>query len=411
MKKTIMVHIDGIPTRTFDGLGSRTVLQAAKTPHLDDLVCHGEFGRLGIPKESRPFTGELAFFGLLGYDGPKLFVGPGSFEGMNLEVVLNRNDVAFLCDFVTLRAEDGWGDGKKLGPALVMDDSSCGGLETEEARELIDAINEQLVSENIQFYLGHQARHLMVWVGGNVKIGCRNPQEVLGRSLDGFLPTGEGAKILCELMEASRAILRHHPVNQERIHEGLKPANCLWPWGPSKPVELSTLKEQWSIQGSVVSQCGPYRGVAKASGLQVVNVEEPGEKTSEWLQQMAGIATKILGKQDLACLHLPFGMLTSSQKSSDQASTYVETLELIDEQLLGPLRQSHIGMGEGRLFVVATPCRSQFAEDEPPTSRYVLFEGPKADGLPPTRAFDDQAVSTSPLQNASTFFERFFGKK
>jgi hypothetical protein len=148
-----------------------------------------------------------------------------------------------------------------------------------------------------------------------------------------------------------------------------------------------------------------------ASGLQVVNVEEPGEKASEWLQQMAGIATKILEKQDLACLHIPFGMLASSKESSAQASTYVETLELIDERLLGPLGQSYVGVGEGRLFVVATPCRSQFAEYEPPTSRYVLSEGQKADGSPPTRAFDDQAVSTSPLQNASTFFERFFGKK
>ncbi|MDH5427261.1 MAG: hypothetical protein OEZ05_16230 [Nitrospirota bacterium] len=411
MKKTIMVHLDGIPTHPFEELDSRTVLQAAQTPCLDDLARHGELGRLGIPKELRPFTGELAFLGLLGYDTPKWFVGPGSFEGINLEVVLDRNDVAFLCDFVTLRAEDEWGDGKKLGPALVMDDISGGGLETEEARELIDAINEQLVSENIQFYLGHQARHLMVWVGGNVKICCRNPQEALGQSLDGFLPVGESAKVLCELMEASRAILRHHPVNQERVQAGLKPANCLWPWGPSKPVELSTLKEQWSIQGSVVSQCGPYRGVAMASGLQAVNVEEHGENTSEWLQRVAGMASKILEKQDLACLHIPFGTLASSQGSSDQASRYVETLEQIDEHLLRPLQQSHVEGGEGRLFVVATPCRSQSDENESPTSRYVLSEGQKADGSPTTRAFHDQDVLTFPLQNAAMFFERFFGKK
>ncbi len=411
MKKTIMVHIDGIPTHPFEELGSRTVLQVAKTPHLDNLARYGELGRIGIQKELRPFAGELALLGLLGNDTQKWFAGPGAFEGMNLEVVLDRNDVAFLCDFVTLRAEDGWGDGKKLGPALVMDDISAGGLETEEARELIDAINEQLVSENIQFYLGHQARHLMVWVGGNVKIGCRNPQEALGRPIDRYLPTGEGAQILCELMEASRAILRHHPVNQERINAGLKPANCLWPWGQSRPVELSTMKEQWSIQGAVVSQSGPYRGVAMASGLQVVNLEDHGENTSEWLQRMAGIGLKILEKQDLACLHIPLGTLVSSQGSSAQASRFVETLEQIDEHLLAPLQQSHVETGEGRLFVVATPCGIQPDEDAHPVARYVLSEGQKSDGAPSTRAFQDQEVSTSPLQNAATFFERFFGKK
>ena len=411
MNKTIMVHIDGIPTHPFEELGARTVLQSAQTPHLDNLARHGELGRLGIQKELRPFAGELALFSLLGYDTQKWYAGPGAFEGMNLEVVLDRNDVAFLCDFVTLRAENGWGDGKKLGPALVMDDISAGGLETEEARELIDAINEQLVSENIQFYLGYQARHLMVWVGGNVKIGCRNPQEALGRPIDRYLPTGEGAQILCELMDASRAILRHHPVNQERINAGLKPANCLWLWGQSKPVELSTLKERWSIQGAVVSQSGPYRGVAMASGLQAVNIEDHGENTSEWLQRMAGIASKILEKQDLACLHIPFATLASPQVSSAQASMCVETLEQIDEHLLGPLQQSFVEAGVGRLFVVATPCTSQPDEDEHPSARYVLSEGQKSDGAPSTRAFHDQEVSTAPLQNAATFFERFFGKK
>ena len=96
----------------------RTAPGGSDTPHLDDLARHGELGRLGVPKESRPFAGELALVSLLGYDSQKWYTGPGAYEGINLEVVLDRNDVAFLCDFVTLRAEDGWGDGKKLGASL-----------------------------------------------------------------------------------------------------------------------------------------------------------------------------------------------------------------------------------------------------------------------------------------------------
>ena len=44
--------------------------------------------------------------------------------------------------------------------------------------------------------------------------------------------TGEGAQILRELMEASRLILRHHPVNQERVNAGLKPVKLLVALGP-----------------------------------------------------------------------------------------------------------------------------------------------------------------------------------
>ena len=112
MKKTIMVHLDGIPAHAFEELGARTLLQAAQTPQLDDLARNGELGRLGIPNESRLFTGELAFLSILGYDSQKWFAGPGVFESLNLEVTLDRNDVAYLCDFVTLRAEDGWGDSR-----------------------------------------------------------------------------------------------------------------------------------------------------------------------------------------------------------------------------------------------------------------------------------------------------------
>jgi len=411
VKKTIMVHIDGMPTYPFEELGMRTVLQAAQTPHLDDLARHGELGRLGIPKEPRPFAGELALVSLLGYDSQKWYAGPGAFEGINLEVVLDRNDVAFLCDFVTLRAEDGWGDGKKLGASLVMDDISGGGLETEEARELIDAINEQLVSENIQFYLGQHARHLMVWVGGNPKIGCGNPQEAIGKPIDTYLATGEGAQILRELMEAARAILRHHPVNQERVSAGLKPANCLWLWGQSKPVELPLLKERWPIQGAVVSQSGPYRGVAMATGLQTVNGENLGENEPDRLRMIAAMASKILEKQDLACLHIPFSAWKMDEEQPNPSSLFVEHLQDIDEYLIVPLRQLCTGFADARLFVVATPGASNPKECTHSPVPYVLYEGQKADEQPSTVAFNEDEVSQRPLQNATTFSERFFGKK
>ena len=48
-----------------------------------------------------------------------------------------------------------------------MDDATAGLIDTQQARELIEAINEQLGSETIQFYPGSGHRHLMVWVAEN----------------------------------------------------------------------------------------------------------------------------------------------------------------------------------------------------------------------------------------------------
>ena len=412
MKKTIMVHIDEIPSSFLEELGMHTVLQTAQIPHLDKLACHGELGNIGMSKESRPFVGELALISLLGYDSQKWYAGPGAFEGLNLEVILDRNDVAFLCDFVTLRAQDGWGDGKKLGASLVMDDISGGGLETEEARELIDAINEQLVSENIQFYIGHHARHLMVWVGGNQKIGCGNPREAIGKSIDAYLATGEGAQILRELMEASRMILQHHPVNQERVGAGLKPVNCLWLWGQSKPVELPLLNERWPIQGTVISRRGPYRGVGMASGLKVGEMEDVGDNESDRLGKLANLSSKILEKQDLVCLHVPLlGNTLFENRPAPSSSLCVEYLQSIDEYLIGPLRQFCEGSRETRLFVVATPDSSNPNNVVHTHAPYVVYEGQKTDKQLSAVAFNEHEASRRPMQNAATFFERFFGKK
>ena len=409
MKKTIVVHIDGIPAHVFEELGSRTVLQAAQTPQLDHLARHGELGRLGIPHESRLMTGELAFFSLLGYDSLKWFTGPGVFESLNLEVTLDRNDVAYLCDFVTLRAEDGWGDSKKLGSSLIMDDMLGGGLETEEARELIDAINEQFVSENIQFYIGDHDRHLMVWAGGHAKVGCRNPREALGQAIDGYLATGDQSQVLRELMEASRMILRHHPVNQERMNAGLKPANCLWPWGQSKPVELSLIRERWPVEGVVVSPSGSYRGVGMASGLKSAKVETVTEDQAESLQKMAEMASTILEKHDLACLHVPVPIVSLDQGLSTQASAYVENLQHIDGNLIGALQQRCMEASDTQLFVMATPCVHNLQANPPAPMPYVLYEGQNVGVESSKVVFDEQEASHHPLKNSATFFERFFG--
>ena len=53
-----------------------------------------------------------------------------------------------------------------------MDDATAGLITSEEARELIDAVNEQLGSEMIQFFPGAGHRHLMVWVNGKPRAVC-----------------------------------------------------------------------------------------------------------------------------------------------------------------------------------------------------------------------------------------------
>ena len=407
MRKTIVIHVDGLTGHSFPELENQTILQSARTPYLDHWASHGELGRLGVPGELRRFYGEMALLALLGYDPHKWYTGPGPFEGVSLEVVLDAHDVAYLCQLVTLRGQDGWGDGKKLGPQLFMADPFGGGVETEDARELIDAINEQLVSETIQFYLGHHHRHLMVWVGGSGKVVCRNPQEALGKPIEAYLPTGDGAQIVRELMEASRLILCHHPVNQERLDTGLNPANCLWLWGPGKRVELPHLKERWPVKGTVISPDGPYLGVGIAAGLQTVKVENVGEGDIAWLQALATMTATVLETQDLVCIHVPFFAWLVKEGKSVPPSTLVEYLQRVDEQMIGPLQRSFATNDSHRIVVVCTPFPHQQDDGASAISPYLVFEGKKVDSEHPPLTFNERQVANRPLRDATKLFERF----
>ncbi len=266
--KYVIVHAGGMAHYPQEELGGRTPLQVAATPHLDRLAQSGELGQLVIPAGGVYPGGGLIGTAILGYDPKKFYPGPGPLEAASLGVSATEHDVVYRCTMVTLAPEGGKdGDIKKLGAHVIMDDATAGLIETEDARELIDAINEQLGSETIQFYPGAGHRHLMVWVNGKSKAICTDPQSLLGQSIADALPSGDGADILRKLMEAAYFILRDHPVNGERVAAGKKPANCLWLWGEGRAVMWPSLVEQYEVAGAVVAtndvsswcrdQCGP----------------------------------------------------------------------------------------------------------------------------------------------------------
>jgi len=227
--KHVILHVDGMADHPRKELDGRTPFQTASTPHLDHLVQGGEIGLLAaVPENVRQGSG-LTGTTFLGYDPKKYYPGPGPFEAASLGIAIGEHDVVYRCTMVTLRADvqsggkGGLNEIKKLGPHVVMDDATAGLISTEEARELIEAINEQLGSEMIQFYPGLGHRHLMVWVDGKSRAVCTDPQLSTGRSIVDALPVGDGSEILRKLMDASFQILRDHPLNEERLAAGQEP--------------------------------------------------------------------------------------------------------------------------------------------------------------------------------------------
>jgi 2,3-bisphosphoglycerate-independent phosphoglycerate mutase len=401
--KYVILHAGGMADQPREALGGRTPLQAAATPHLDRLAQLGELGLLAITADGSRHGIGLNGTAILGYDPKKYYQGPGPFEAASLGVAVTEHDVAYRCTMVTLKPEGGQvgAEIKKLGAHVVMDDATAGLIETDEARELIEAINEQLGSETIQFYPGTGHRHVMVWVNGKPRAVCADPQFVQGHTITDSLPTGDGADILKKLMEASYVILRDHPVNEERMAAGKKPANCVWLWGEGRAALWPSLAERFQVSGSVVTSSDVHRGVGMCAGL---NAPDPSMLQDGGLKARAAVALAELSKRDVVYVHAE---LTDAVVHGSDLKATVQGIEEFDRELVGPLLEGLAKMGPYRFVVLCDHGEGQQGQ------AFYAFGESAGSGVPAAgRRFTeaDAKASKAPVRDATKFVTKLFAK-
>lgn len=412
--KYVILHADGIGDVPRPELEGRTPLQVAATPHLDRIAQSGESGVLSLPSDGSRIGSEVTAMAVLGYDPQKYYTGPGPLEAASLGVSVGEHDVVFRCTMVTLRGEPPQGnsgryaDLKKLGPHVMMDDATAGLLPTDQARELIEAVNEQLGSETIQFYPGSGHRHLMVWVGGKVRSVCVDPQQVVGRGVADSLPSGDGADVLRRLMEASIVILREHPVNNERQAEGLKPANCLWLWGQGRAPAWPPITERYQLSGTVIASSDVHRGVGISAGLDSLDLsqDEPSS-SSPYSRYGEGLAQE-LARKDFLYVHA--GLADHILHSSD-AKTKVQAVEQFDRDMVGPVLHELVKHEVFRLLVI---CDSglQVSNGHPMVPPMYAFSHGPLHWSAGVKRLDEVTVKAQngPSRDATKFPARLFSR-
>ena len=410
--KHVILHADGMADHPRKELGGRTPLQAALTPHLDRLAQGGELGLLAAAPENVRQGSGLMGTTILGYDPKKYYQGPGPFEAASLGVVVSEHDVVYRCTMVTLRADaqsgskGGLNEIKKLGPQVVMDDPTAGLISTEEARELIEAINEQLGSEMIQFYPGLGHRHLMVWVNGKSRAICTDPQLLVGRPIADALPTGDGSDILWKLMDASFQILRDHPLNDERREAGRKPANCLWLWGQGRAILWPNLSERLKMSGVVVSQSDVHRGLGIMAGLEAV---DGARLAGADLRTQAAVALEELKKNDFAYVHVE---LPDEVVYGWDVAAKVKGIEAVDRELVGPLLDGLAQLGSHRIVAFCDSGSVHHGQAAEGPGFFAYRDSAAAPSAGTGRRFieADARASTVPPRDATKFVVRLFAK-
>ena len=408
--KYVILHAEGMSDHPRQELAGKTPLQAANTPHLDRLAEQSELGLLTVMLDNGRHGSGLTGTSILGYEPKKYYQGPGPLEAASLGVTVGEHDVVYRCTMVTLRPEAisshkaATSDLKKLGPHVVMDDATAGLITSEEARELIDAVNEQLGSEIIQFFPGSGHRHLMVWVNGKPRAVCVDPQSLVGRSIADSLPAGDGADMLRKLMDASLMILRDHPLNEERSGGGQKPANCLWLWGEGRSISRPSLSERFGVPGVVVSSGDVHRGLGLLSGLDAVDPFRLAD-----LRTHAKVALEELQKKDFAYVHVE---LPDEVVYDPDVKAKVRAIEAMDREFVGPFLDGMATMAPYRLVTISDPGsvhQSNMAQAHWP---YAYQDSSSKPVFSAGRRFTeaDAKAATSAPRDATKFVVRLFAK-
>ena len=319
--------------RPIPELEGRTPLEAARTPNMDLLASHGEIGLAQTTPAGFAPGSDVANLVILGYDPRKYYSGRGALEAAGMEVSLNEGDVAFRCNLVTFRDKVKGYEFDRLSKTLLMEDHTAGGIDTDEARERIDLLNNLLGSDQIQFYTGKSYRHLMVWAHGVLKVECAPPHTLPGKEILPALPRGGDKGVLKKLIDSSIRILSQHPINEERISQGKRPANGVWFWGAGKEIELPPFSSKYRKRGAVISAVDLVQGLGRKAGLTVIDVPGATGKIDTNYEGKVSATLKALEENDLVYLHVE---APDEAGHAGDVQMKIQAIEQFDEKIVGP---------------------------------------------------------------------------
>ncbi len=390
--KYIVIVPDGMADRPLKELDGRTPLMSAFKPNMDRLASEGMVGSVRTIPEGLYPGSDVANLSILGYDPKIYYTGRAPLEAASIGVDLSEEDVAYRCNLVTLRYN-------KDRTRAVMDDYSAGHISTEEARELIKAINDSLSTDSIRFYPGVSYRHLMVWKRGSEHCECTPPHDITGREITDYLPSGEADEILKSLMLRSVAILENHPVNRARISRGLKPANSIWLWGHGRRPNLPSFKERYGIDGALISEVDLTKGIGIYAGLKIINVPGATGYIDTNYIGTAEYAFNALKEADFVYIHIEAPDEVSHEGSIEKK---IKAIEDIDALVIGTLLRLLKSFNEYRILILpdhATPISVKTHTEEPVP--FILFDSRKKNQN--KIRYDELLVDTARIKIESAF--------
>ena len=399
--KHIIILGDGMADHKVERLGGKTLLQYARPEYMNRLAKAGRTGRLITVPEGFPPGSEVANTAILGYDLNQVYEGRGPLEAASIGYEMQPDDLALRCNIITLE------DGKIIT-------HNGGNLQTEDARVLIDYLNEQLAKpineqqgcERVKFVAGIQYRHLLIIKGGNKHITCAPPHDhpnepwrpllvtaSVGSDSTPTFPVGsdstptfpvssdsvaahkesgltapQTADLINDLILRSQELLAQHPFNIEKAKRGERQANSIWPWSGGYRPSMQTLMEQYPQvkTGAVISAVDLIQGIGKYAGLRIIKVPGATGLADTNYEGKAQAAIEALKKDDFVFVHVE---ATDEAGHDGDLDLKLKAIDYLDQRLIKPIFEATEQMSEPVCIAILpdhpTPVEQRIHVNEP----------------------------------------------
>lgn len=327
--KYLVMLCDGMADEPNEALGNSTPMEKANKPCMNSLAAKAEVGIVKTVAEGLKPGSDVANLSVLGYEPAVYYSGRSPLEAASIGIDLKDTDVTLRCNLVTLSDDEDY-ENKTILDYCADDISS------EEAKILIEYIQEKLGNDVFRFYPGVSYRHCLVWSNGNPHPGVLTPpHDITGKVITDYIPKGEAVDELYDLMKKSYDLLKDHPVNQARIARGKRPANSIWLWGEGTKPLLDNFSEKFGIKGSMISAVDLLKGIAICAGMNSVDVDgATGYLDTNFDGKCKAAIEEFKNGADLVYVHVE---APDECGHRGEIENKVKAIEMIDEHILAPV--------------------------------------------------------------------------
>ncbi len=386
--KLLFLIADGMGGWADEHPGGKTCLEAAATPHMDEMARSGTAGVCRTVPAGMPPGSDVANMSLLGFDPSKHHTGRGPIEAAAQGLSLAPDDLVWRMNLVNLT---------ELTPQGTMLDYSSGHITTETSTPLVEDLQARLGDETFQFIPGVQYRHLLVHKGGAIEdeatLRINPPHDITGKPIYGDMREFSRSARMWDLLFLAAERL-------ERTATHTK-AKSIWPWGQGRPLLLPKFKDAFGLTGAVISAVDLVRGLGVLAGIEVLEVPgaTAGFDNDYAAQRDAALAS--LADRDLVLVHVE---ATDEAGHQGLADVKVAALEAWDRLIIGPMAEALAAGGRHRILLLpdhATPCAKRTHTSAPVP--YLLYDSARrvAGG-----AYTEAAVAGSEPVPAHTLMRR-----